>query len=550
MEEIKIKYKDEVISIKKGTTLLELSKKYKDNYKYDILSGSINNRLSNLSTELTKNCTIDFYDVSSLLGNRTYERGLYFLLSKSVMDVLGCDIKIMHMVDKGIYCQILFNNKVTDVIVEKIKQEMQSLVEKELPIDRIMVSRLDAIDYYEKMNQFDKAQSLRYISNSSISLYKMDDTLDYFYGVLPNNTKLLKTFDIKNIGDNNIMLMFPYYYDIDAGLKFDRNEMIINSIKENDKSLESMGINTSVDLNKLVSKGEYADIIRISESMQNSKLLEIVNKINDDKNIKMVLITGPSSSGKTTMSKKLTLFLKSKGYDPIPISIDDFYKNIEDRVKDENGEIERERISAFDTNLFNTKMSDLLNKEEVLLPKYNFPANKREWRDSKIKMKDNSILIIEGIHAFNDKLTEIIPDKNKFKIFICPETPLNIDNHNLFRTTDNRLLRRIVRDNRTRGTSSAETLKSWKQVRKIEEEIILPYSKEADEVINTSLVYELSVLKTYAEPLLFSVSENDENYDEALRLINLFRVILGMPSDAVPDDSIMREFIGGSCFEY
>jgi len=336
---------------------------------------------------------------------------------------------------------------------------------------------------------------------------------------------------------------------MDSELKYIKNDQLLEVINENDKYLESMKINTAPDLNQIISRGNYADVIRISESLLNSKLLNVVSKISKDKDIKMILITGPSSSGKTTIAKKLTLFLRSLGYNPIPISVDDFYKNIEERELDEQGNIERERISAFDTNLFNNKVDELLNGKEVTMPKFNFQLDKRQWQDEKVKMGEKSILVVEGIQSFNDKLTEIIPDKNKFKIFVSPFTPLNIDNHNLFRSTDNRLLRRIVRDNKQRNKSASETLKAWRQVRKIEEEIILPYVNEADEIINTSLAYELGVLKTYAEPLLFSVNEDDENYDEALRLINLFRIILGMPSDSVPEDSIIREFIGGSCFE-
>ena len=346
------------------------------------------------------------------------------------------------------------------------------------------------------------------------------------------------------------MLLPPYTFEEDEKLNFDKNNKLIENVDVQAKYLENININTSVELNNTISTGKYGDVIRISESIFNNQLFKIVDNITKNKDIKIVLITGPSSSGKTTISKKLSLFLKSKGYNPIPISVDDFYTNIKDRVLDETGKPELEKIEAFDTNQFNKKVLELLNGNEVILPKFNFIEGKQEYDDkNKIQMKHKSILIVEGIHAFNEKLTEMIPDKNKFKLFISPVTPLNIDNHNLFKSTDNRLLRRIVRDNRTRGSSASTTLKIWKKVRKTEEESILPYSKEADEILNTSLVYELGVLKTYAEPLLFSVDEDDPNYDDALRLINIFRVILGIPSEDVPDDSIIREFIGGSCFK-
>ncbi len=550
MATIKIDYRGKKVEVDKGTTLSKISKSYINDYKYDILAATIDNRLTGLNTPVTRDCSVNFVDMSSKLGNETYNRGLCFLLSKAIKDVLNCDVEIMHSYDGGLYCEVLTNNLISEVTVEKIKIRMRELVEQELSITKIMVSRLDAIDYYEKINQKDKADSLRFISNSSISLYKLDDTLDYFYGILPTNTKYFTKYNLKYLKDNKIILLAPNMYDLDNPLsKIERHEKLIDAIEMNDKYLSSMNINTSVELNKDISTGNYGDVIRISESLQNNRLFEIANKISKDKDIKIVLITGPSSSGKTTTSRKLSMYLKSMGLLPIPVSVDDFYVDLKDRVLNSDGKPENERISAIDTVQFNEKISDLLNDKEVCLPKYNFVEGRQELSAKPTKLSSNSILIIEGIHAFNESLTEMIPDKNKFKIFICPLTPLNIDNHNLFMSTDNRLLRRIIRDNTNRGASASDTLKAWDSVREAEEEMIIPYMHDADEIFNTSLVYELGVMKTYAEPLLFSVSEEDANYDEAIRLINLFRVILGIPSENVPIDSIIREFIGGSCFK-
>lgn len=550
MATVKIKYKDKQYDFEKGTSLLDISKEFQKDFKEKIIVATINNRLVNLDSKITRNTDVNFFDVFSVLGSRTYIRGLYFLFITAVKDVLNCDVKLMYFVDKGIYCEILTNNLISEVTVEKIKIRMRELSERNIPITKIMVSRLDAIDYFTKVNQPDKAESLRFISNGTISLYKLDDTLDYFYGILPCNTSYINKFNLKYLKENKVVLLPSCKYTIDEKIRFDKNERLIESVEKQAEYLENIKINTSVELNNTISTGDYGDVIRISEAVQNNDLFDIVTRIIKNKDLKIVLITGPSSSGKTTTSKKLSLFLRSKGYEPIAISVDDFYTDMKDRVLDENGKPEIEKIEAFDTNQFNKKISELLNGKEVILPKFDFIEGKQIFSDkNKTKMNGNSILIIEGIHAFNEKLTEMIPEKNKFKIFICPLTPLNIDNHNLFKTTDNRLLRRIVRDNRTRGASASSTLKMWKKVRQIEEEMILPYMKEADAVFNTSLVYELGVLKTYAEPLLFSVSEDDSNYDDALRLINIFRVILGIPSDDVPNDSIIREFIGGSCFK-
>ncbi len=551
MSIIKINYKGKELQKEKGVLLSDIKNEVKDDYEYDVIAASVNNRLTSLDSKLTKSCTVDFFDITTANGIKTYERGILFLFIKAVKDLLNCDVRILYNVDNGIYVEILANNLISEVTVEKIKIRMRELCEQELPITKIMVSRIDAIDYFEKINQMDKANSLRYISNSSISLYKLDDTLDFFYGVLPDNTKVLNKYNVKFLKDNKVILMIPNYNNVSdfENVKLNKNDKLIEAVEKNYSYLNSLEISTSVELNRMISTGDYSDLIRISESIQNNELFNIADKISKDKDLKVVLITGPSSSGKTTISKKLTLFLRSKGIKPLPISIDDFYTNLDERVLDENGEPEKERIQAIDTNQFNKKISELLNGKEVKLPKYDFITGKQKISDVSTKMSEKSVLIIEGIHAFNEQLTEMIPDKNKFKIYICPLTPLGIDNHNRFKSTDNRLLRRIVRDNMSRGASASVTLQVWKNVRKAEEEMLMPYVKDANYVLNTSLAYELGVLKTYAEPLLFSVSEDDPNYDEALRLINLFRVILGMPSDNVPNDSIIREFIGGSCFK-
>lgn len=549
MSIIKVKYKDKEYEYESGIKLEDIAKDFKDNYKYKIILGSINNKTCDLNTEVNRDSKIDFYDYSSKIGNNSYQKGLSFLFSKAVRDVLNCDVKMMHTINQGIYCEILTNNIISEVTVQKIKIRMKELNDSKISINKILVSRMEAIEYYNKINQTNKASSLRFISNSNISLYKMDDTLDYYYGPLPNNTSLIDKYNIKYINDNKVILLYPNMYDLESDLKFNRNDKLLEVLEKNDKYNEDLRIYTSVELNKTISTGFYGDLIRVSEAISNNNLFDITEEISKDKNIKMVLITGPSSSGKTTTARKLTLFLKSRGLKPIPVSVDDFYINLKDRVLDENGEPEKEKISAIDTNLFNKKISELLEGKEVTLPRYNFVNGISEEGNKKIKMNEKSILVIEGIHAFNEKLTEMIPDKNKFKLFICPLSPLNVDNHNIFKETDNRLLRRIVRDNKTRGYSASDTLGMWKNVRKAEEEMVLPYMKDADFIFNTSLIYELGVLKTYAEPLLFSVNEDDPNYGEAIRLINLFRLVLGMPSDLVPNDSIIREFIGGSCFK-
>lgn len=546
---VKVKYKDTIYEYEKGIKLKDIASDFQTEYNFPIIVGSIDNMVLGLNNVINKDCVVDFYDITSAPGSKAYERGLLFLFSKSVRDILNCDVMIQYMANNDIYSEILSNDLISEVTVEKIRLRMKELVKEELPISKLMVSRLDAIDYFNKINQIDKAESLNYISNSTVSLHKLDDTLDYYYGSMPDNTRILNKFNLKFVKNNKVVLMLPNEYSVSNDLKYNKNEKLLDLIVRNDNYLNSLEIKTSVDFNKIISNGNFGEIMRLTESIQNNRLFEISEKISKDKDIKVILITGPSSSGKTTTSKKITLYLKGLGLNTIPISIDDFYTDMDKRVKDENGNPEFERISAIDTKLFNKVISELLDGKEVNLPIYNFASGKQEVSKDVTKLGEKTVLVVEGIHAFHEQLTEMIPDKNKFKIFIAPLTPLNIDNHNIIKNDDNRLLRRIIRDNRTRDKTSSETLALWHNVRKAEEEMLFPYMKDADEIFNTNLIYELSVLKTYAEPLLFSVSKDDPNYIEALRLINLFRVILAIPSDEVPSDSLLREFIGGSCFK-
>lgn len=516
----------------------------------NVIAAMINNRLTPLNSRITRNSDLSFCTIKSDLGKKVYVRGLCFLLVKAVKDVLNCDIKIMNRVNNSIYCDILTNNLISEVTVEKIKLKMKELVSKKIPINKINVSRLDAIDYYSKVNQMDKAESLKYISNSSISLYKIDDTLDYFYGILPPNTSYLNYFNVKYIKENKIALLIPSEFHDEEKIKFERNNNLLHQLETNSKYEENLAISNHTEFNKIILKQQTGDVIRMSEVLQNDQMLEIANKIIKNKDKKIVLVNGPVSSGKLITSKKIALFLKSKGYKPITISIVDFYTDLKDRVLNEFGKPEEEKIEAFDTKQFNKKINDLIEGKEVILPNFNFSTGKQELKEeNKIKMDDKSILIVEGGQSFNETLTEMIPSKYKFKLYICPLTPLGIDNHNLFSMNDLRLLRRLVRENRIHNKSATEILSEWTSLKKYEEKEVLPYIQDADEIFNTSLPYELGVLKTFVEPLLFSVQETDENYDDTLRLINLLRTVLNIPTENIPDDSILREFIGESCFK-
>ncbi len=538
---INIKYKENNFEYENPVPLFEITDRIKDDFEGDVVAAFMDNKVCSLNSIVSKDSEVEFFDNGSVHGNRVYVRGLCFLFCKAVKDVLNCDVKIIRVMGNELYSEILSNTIISETTVEKIKLRMKELVEQEIPIEKIVVSRLEAMNYYKNVNQLDKANSMKYMSTSSLSLYKMDDTLDYFYGIMPINTKVLKNYELKYIKENRVVLIPPSIYDEERSSKYLNNESIIKSTEENNKFLENINIINSCDLDYKISNSEYNSIIDVSEMYINKKIYDLAHKISKDKDAKVILINGPTSSGKTIVARKLTTLLKSDGYDPITISIDDFYR-------EDTNDYSRENIDNIDTNLFNNTLDSLLAGNEVKMPAFDFEVHQRYWQDNAIKLNDKSVIIIEGMHAFNSKLTEMIQDKNKFKVFVTPFTPLNIDNHNLFRTSDNRLLRKLVKDAKIKNINPSDSLKDWRRIRKIEEETINPYANDADEFINTSLVYELGILKTYAEPLLFSINEDDENYEEALRILNIFRVILPMPSENVPSDSILREFIGGSCF--
>ena len=547
MASIKVQYNDITKEYEKGILLSDILNEYKNDYTKSVLVGSINNRVVNLNTKITKDSEIKFYDVTHPIGSQAYERGIYFLFCVAVRNVLNCDVKILYEYDNGIYCEILSNGLISEVTVEKIKIEMNNLVNKNIPITKVMVSRLEAIDYYEKIGQKDKANSLKYISNSSINLYKFDDILDYFYGTLPSSTGELKKYNIKYLSNNNVVLMIPNFtnYDGFENIKVGKNDKLIKNLIANEKYLRGLEVSNAAQLNDVIARGSYKDIIMISEAMFNNSIFELANEISSNKDIKVVLIQGTTSSGKTTVSKKLSLYLKSKGMNPIPISMDDFLISDENRLLDDTVEDE---LNGIDTVLFNEKISKLLNNEKVSLPKYSLISGKKEITKDKISLGDNGILIIEGAHTFKEKLTEMIPDRSKYKVYVGPITPLQIDNHNIFKESDIRLLRKMIRDNAMFLTDATDILK-------LSESFIIEsinsrqYIYDANYIINTSLPYVLNVLKTYAEPLLFSIGDDNLYYGNAIRLINLFRVILGIPSEDIPCDSILREFIGKSCFK-
>ena len=549
---IKVNYKDiEEVEFEAGVTLKEVSEKFQNHYNYPILIGMVDNDITELNEELTRSCTVDFFDRSSSLGNSTYGRTTQFMLVVAVKELYGenVDVVIDFSIDKGFYCEIR-GLEIDKPDVKRIEEKMKEISKDDYIINKLSVSRFDAIKYFKQKKQNDKAKVLKYISNTYVNLYRINKTYDYFYSELAYSTSQIDDFKLTYIKDNGFVLSYPDVYNPECTLDYKHHEMLFNSFLSYSRWGEKIGIKNAADLNQIVSDGKYNDLIRLAETYYNNQLASIADKIaQNNKSIKLVLIAGPSSAGKTTTSKKLQTYLHSKGVRTHQISIDDYFVDRTKTPVKPNGELDTESLNAVDVTLFNKHLTKLFEGERVELPEYNFLLGKREYRGKSLKLEENDIVIIEGFHALNEDLTISIERKNKFKVYINALTQLNIDNHNRIHTSDTRKLRRIIRDNKYRSYTASQTLNMWGNIREGEEEHIFPFQDDADVIINSALIYELGILKTYAEPLLFSVDENDPMYSEAIRLINFLRNFLPIPSDYIPQDSVLREFIGASCFE-
>ena len=533
----------------KGIKVKEILNKMSKEEREDAILIKYNNKKVDLETELKKNGTLQIYDINTLEGNRIYERGLLYLFVYVTNNILEKDTKVIvkHSIDKGIFCKI--DKKVEDKDVLEIKKQMKELVSKNIPFTKMDTTKYEAIEYFKSIKREDKAKTLFYDTSKYVSLYKLDENYNYIVGDLPSSTGVLKYFDLSLIKDKGIVVRFPSIYDNKKVKRYTHHTNYFNTLEEYSAWGNNLNINNIGELNDYITSNKPADIIQLSEIMQDYKLLSIAEQIVLNKeDYKIILLSGPSSSGKTTSAMKLSLYLKSLGLNPTHLSLDDYFHERIETPLGEDGKPDFESITAVDIKLFDSQISKLLKGTKVVVPTFNFIDGKKEYKRT-VQLKENDILIIEGLHALNEELLTNIPKKKKFKIYVSPLSYLNIDNDNRISMTDLRLLRRMVRDNRTRGYSPSVTLGTWMKVRSGEEKHVFPYQDNADALFNTSLAYELSVLKTYAEPLLFSIKEDDPEYQTAQRLIELLKFVLPIPSESVPKTSILREFIGDSYFE-
>lgn len=535
------------IVVHEDTTLYDLIKRL--NKTDDIIACSINNEIVELSYKLKEDTKLKLISIKDRMGAKIYRSGLKFIYITAIKELFGIntDVKLLHSLDKGIYTRIDLD--LTVDIVKDIKAKMEELVSRDLRFEKITTSRKEAIKYFNEVKEKEKSSMYKQMTGDALTLYNLLNYYNYFYTKMPYSTGIIKSFDLTLTKDKGVMLEYPSTYDMKIP-PYTHMDQILNVFKEYGKWADTLGVKYVSDVNNVVIEGKIKEFIELNEIKQNNDLLKIASEIEKNLNdIKLVLIAGPSSSGKTTTSKKLSLYLKSKGINPFVLSTDDFFKNRIDTPKNENGEYEYDIPEALDIDLFNEKLTSLIKGEETLLPTYNFLTGEKEYKHAPVSLKNRDLIIVEGIHTLNEMLTNKIDRKNKLKIYISPFTPLDLDRHNHVSTVDLRLIRRLVRDYRTRGYNAEETLKNWRVVRRSEEKYIFPYQKEADIVLNTALIYELGVLKTYAVPILFSVSYHSEYYSEALRIINFLKSFLNISDSMLPETALLREFVGGGYFE-
>lgn len=532
----------------KDTTLEEIAKDQQKHFKYPILLAKVDNRLRELSTVAKDKSNISFLDLTSREGNRCHINGLVYIMIYAVKKLYGkkADIIVQHSIDKGIYIKTTF--KLTEEKVQEIKKTMNTIIQADIPITKVTIERTEAIKYFESINDDTKAGVMRYNTNNYITLYRLGNLYNYFYNLMPTSTEKTKDFDLTYIKENGLVLRFPTVYINDKIKEYQHHPNMFQVFSESREWTKMIDVENSVDLNRVVTSGKISDLIKMDETIQSSRLLKLAQQINAKKDkVKIVLLAGPSSSGKTTTSRKLCMYLKVFGLNPKVISMDDYFLERDQTPLDENGKPDFECLEAIDLKLFDKQIASLLKGEEVKIPTFNFILGAKEYKE-KMHLEEKDILVIEGIHALNDKILTSIKRENKYKIYISALTELNMDNHNRISTTDNRLLRRIIRDNRTRGHGVEKTLTQWPSVRNGEEKYIFPFQDEADHTINSAAIYEIGVLKTYVEPLLYSVPSESPYYEEAKRLINLLKLFLPIPSDSIPEDAVLREFIGNSYF--
>ena len=533
-----------------GSTLFDVFSSFDLKMTHGPVSARVNNKVEGMHYRVYNSKDVEFLDMNSASGSRAYTRTLFFVLCKAVQDIYpNTDVVIDIPVSNGFYVDIRLGRPVVDEDVNILRRRMQEIIDSKMPIRRFTVPTEEAIALFQEKGDVEKVKLLRTSGSIYTTYYKIGEYVDYYYGTLLTNTSQLYLFGLEKYYDG-MLLRIPSVSNPDELGEMTRQDKMFDIFKEHHRWQEILGIRTVGDFNQAIDAGHATDIINISEALQEKKLAKIAEEIASRKGVKLVLLAGPSSSGKTTSCKRLSIQLAVNGLKPLQISLDDYFVDRDKTPKDENGDFDFESIYALNLDLLNEQFNALFRGEEVELPKYDFPSGKSVKSGKKLKLEPNNVLVVEGIHALNPELTAHVPEEQIFRVYASALTTILLDNHNYIPTTDNRLLRRIIRDYKYRGVSAQETILRWPSVRAGENKWIFPFQENADAMLNTAMLYELSVLKMQAEPLLQQVPENCEEFAEAYRLLKFLKYFKGIPYNNLPPTSLLREFLGGSSFHY
>lgn len=537
-----------------GTLLLDIYKGLDLNLPYPPVNAKVNNRTEGLTFRVYNNKDVEFIDVRDSSGMRTYVRSLCFVLYKAISELYpNGKLLLEHPISKGYFCDLQIGRPITLDDITRIKNRMKEIIAQDIRYLRVECHTSEAVEIFKTRGMDDKVKLLESSGSLYTYYYKLGDTIDYYYGSLLPSTGHIKLFDLVKYYDG-LLLRIPNKHNPDVLADVIKQEKMLEVFKEFLRWGYIMEVGNAGDVNISCQNGFASDLINVAEALQEKKIAQIADRIyhkgNDGERVKLVLIAGPSSSGKTTFSKRLSIQLMTNGLKPVPISLDNYFVDREHTPRDENGEYDYESLYALDLDLFNTQLQALLNGEEVSVPTYNFTTGKKEYRGDKLKIGDSTILILEGIHALNPELTPHISDSNKYKIYVSALTSISLDDHNWISTTDNRLLRRIIRDFNYRGYSAQETISRWPSVRAGEDKWIFPFQENADVMFNSSLLFEFSVLRPHAEPILTNVPRNCPEYSEAYRLLKFIKYFVPIQGQEIPPTSLLREFFGGSSFKY
>ena len=550
MIQIRCKNNKKTQKVEIGSTLFDVFSAFDLKMTHGPVSARVNNKVEGMHYRVYNSKDVEFLDMASASGSRAYTRTLFFVLCKAVQDIYpNTDVVIDIPVSNGFYVDIRLGRPVVEEDVNILRRRMQEIIDAKMPIRRYMVPTEDAIALFQEKGDVEKVKLLMTSGSIYTTYYKIGEYVDFYYGTLLTNTSGLYLFGLEKYYDG-MLLRIPSLKDPDKLGEMTKQDKMFDIFKEHHRWQDILGIRTVGDFNQAIEAGHATDIINISEALQEKKIANIAEDIANRQGVKLVLLAGPSSSGKTTSCKRLSIQLAVNGLKPLQISLDDYFVDRDRTPKDDNGEYDFESIYALNLDLLNEQFNALFRGEEVELPKYDFPSGKSVKSGKKLKMEPNNVLVVEGIHALNPELTAHIPQEQIYRVYASALTTILLDNHNYIPTTDNRLLRRIIRDYKYRGVSAQETIHRWPSVRAGENKWIFPYQENADAMFNTAMLYELSVIKMQAEPLLQQVPENCEEHAEAYRLLKFLKYFKGIPYNNLPPTSLLREFLGGSSFHY